>query len=112
MEVPLDEQSLVFCNDDGSHIRPDHVSAVWRKYAKKVGIPGVRFHDARHFHATMLLKQNVHPKVVQARLGHSTISVTLDTYSHLLEGMQAEAIKDFDQLVFSERDANTASQRY
>ncbi|NLE95577.1 MAG: site-specific integrase [Dehalococcoidia bacterium] len=112
MEVPFDEQSLVFCNDDGSHIRPDYVSAVWRKYAKKVGIAGVRFHDARHFHATMLLKQNVHPKVVQARLGHSTISVTLDTYSHLLQGMQAEAIKDFDQLVFSERDANGASQRY
>ncbi len=52
----------------------------------------VRFHDLRHTHATQLLKQGVHPKIVSERLGHSNIAITLDTYSHVLPGMQEQAI--------------------
>ncbi|OYV96223.1 MAG: hypothetical protein B7Z73_01085 [Planctomycetia bacterium 21-64-5] len=57
----------------------------------RAGLPAIRFHDLRHTAATLLLAEGVHPKVVQERLGHSQISITLDTYSHVLEGMQREA---------------------
>nr|WP_242620574.1 tyrosine-type recombinase/integrase [Senegalia massiliensis] len=53
----------------------------------------VRFHDLRHTHATMLLKQNVHPKVVQERLGHSSIGITMDTYSHVSPDMKKKQQK-------------------
>ena len=55
-----------------------------------------RFHDLRHTHATLLLKQGVHPKIVSERLGHSNIGITLDTYSHVLPGMQEDAVTAFD----------------
>ena len=54
----------------------------------------IRFHDRRHTHAVMLLKQNIHPKIVQERLGHSSISVTIDRYSHVIPSMQEDAVKD------------------
>jgi len=56
----------------------------------------VRFHDLRHTHATQLLQAGVHPKVVQERLGHASIGITLDTYSHVMPGMQEEAAKKID----------------
>jgi Site-specific recombinase XerD len=56
----------------------------------------VRFHDLRHTHATQLLKAGVHPKVVQERLGHASIGITLDTFSHVMPGMQEEAAKKID----------------
>ena len=55
-----------------------------------------RFHDLRHTHATQLLRQGVHPKIVSERLGHSNIGITLDTYSHVLPGMQEDAIAAFN----------------
>ena len=55
----------------------------------------MRLHDLRHFHASMLLRANTHPKVVRERLGHATISVTLDTYSHCVPALQPEAANDF-----------------
>lgn len=55
--------------------------------------PRIRFHDLRHTHATLLLKAGIHPKIVQERLGHSSINVTLDTYSHVLPNLQ-EAVLD------------------
>jgi integrase len=60
-------------------------------------IVGPRFHDSRHTLATLLLKQNVHPKVVQESLGHASINITLDTYSHVLPGLQAAAARSFDE---------------
>jgi integrase len=56
----------------------------------------VRFHDLRHSHATMLLLSGVHPKVAQERLGHSSISVTLDLYSHVTGTMQEDAVAKLD----------------
>jgi integrase len=56
----------------------------------------VRFHDLRHRHATQLLKAGVHPKVVSERLGHASIGITLDTYSHVMPGMQEEAAEKID----------------
>ena len=55
-------------------------------------------HDLRHAHATLMLLQGVHPKVVSERLGHASVGITLDTYSHVLPSMQSEAVRAFDQL--------------
>ena len=56
----------------------------------------MRFHDLRHSHATHLLASGVHPKIAQERLGHATVAVTLDLYSHVLPGMQEEAAARVD----------------
>ncbi|MBO6209774.1 MAG: tyrosine-type recombinase/integrase [Schwartzia sp.] len=58
----------------------------------------VRFHDLRHTHATWLLEDGFHPKVVSERLGHSSIRITLDTYSHVIKGIQKETMKKLDAI--------------
>ena len=90
LELELADSDLVFCHYDGTPYRPDTISHAWQKLAKKTGV-NVRLHDARHSHASLMLKAGVHPKVVQERLGHATISTTLDTYSHVLPGLQEAA---------------------
>ena len=61
-------------------------------------------HDARHTHASLMLKQGIHPKIVQERLGHSTIAITLDTYSHVMPGLQEAAARKLDEsLVLGKR---------
>jgi integrase len=60
------------------------------------GTQRIRFHDLRHTHASLLLVRGVHPKVVSERLGHASIVITLDTYSHLMPTMQEEAVREFD----------------
>lgn len=64
-------------------------------------LPRIRFHDLRHCHATLLLQQGVHPKVVQERLGHSTVGMTLDTYSHVLPGMQEQAARALEAKILN-----------
>lgn len=95
----LQGEDLVFAHLDGSPLQPDTVTHAWRKLAKRTGFVGVRLHDARHTHATLMLKQGVHPKVVQERLGHATIATTLDVYSHVVPGMQEAAARNFDALL-------------
>ena len=63
------------------------------------GLKVIRFHDARHSHASLMLKQGAHPKIVQERLGHSSISITLDTYSHVAPGLQEAAANRFDEAI-------------
>ena len=65
----------------------------------KLGLSRIRFHDLRHTAATLLLQANVHPKVVQEMLGHSTIVLTLDTYSHVIPSMQEEAADEMDRIL-------------
>jgi integrase len=72
------------------------LSPAARKLAR-FGIPDIRLYDLRHTHATIMLSQGVHPKVVSERLGHSSIAITLDTYSHVLPGIQAASAKRFDE---------------
>jgi integrase len=98
LESKITDSGLVFCHYDGSPYRPDTISHAWRKLAKKTGVD-VRLHDARHTHASLMLKQGIHPKVVQERLGHATISTTLDTYSHVLPGLQEAAASRFDDIL-------------
>jgi integrase len=95
--MPLKDDSLIFCQADGMPLLPDTVSHAWVKIIKRAGLKPFRLHDGRHTHASLLLKQNVHPKVVQERLGHATISTTLDLYSHITPGLQEAAARHFDE---------------
>ncbi|MFC2070491.1 tyrosine-type recombinase/integrase [Chloroflexota bacterium] len=76
----------------------------WIKLARKLGFHGIRLHDARHSHALLMLKQGIHPKIVQERLGHSSIQLTLDTYSHLVPGLQEAAAMSFDNAILSKNE--------
>lgn len=90
-----EDNDLVFPNRIGRPLDATTLTRTFKRLAKSVGAYGARLHDLRHFHATLLLKEGVHPKIVQERLGHATISVTLDTYSHVTPGLQAEAAHAF-----------------
>ena len=96
---PITENDLIFTHWDGSPLLPPTVTHAWMKLVRKCGLKGIRLHDARHTHATIMLKQGVHPKIVQERLGHSTISTTLDTYSHVAPGLQEAAAMAFDDIL-------------
>ena len=90
------DNGLVCARPTGDPIRPDSLSPAFAKLVRRAGLPAVRFHDLRHSHASQLLKQGVHPKVVSERLGHATVGLTLDTYSHVLPGVQEQAVEQFD----------------
>jgi len=89
---------VVYDRGDGRPVNPGTLSAGWHGFCRKSGLPHVRFHDLRHAHATLMLLQGVHPKVVSERLGHASVGITLDTYSHVLPSMQSEAVQAFDEL--------------
>ena len=81
---------------------PDTISRYWRQAVKKSMLPPIRLHDLRHTHATLALQAGIHPKVVSERLGHATVSITLDTYSHAIPAMQEEAAALIAGLVFAQ----------
>ncbi len=89
---------LVVDRGDGAPVNPDTLSSGWYRIRRKAGLPQVRFHDLRHAHATLMLVKGIHPKVVSERLGHATVGITLDLYSHVLPSMQTEAARAFDEL--------------
>ncbi len=91
------ESGYVFCHADGSPFYPNTVSKRFSELVKKARIPHVRLHDMRHTHATLMLKEGVNPRTVAERLGHSSVVITLDTYSHVLPGLQEEAALKFEE---------------
>ncbi|MDG5789607.1 site-specific integrase [Evansella sp. AB-P1] len=91
---PLD---LVFPNSNGNYMHTSEISRAFKNAIKKANLPDSRFHDQRHSHATILLKQNVHPKIVSERLGHSKSSFTVDQYSHVVPSLQDNAVDVFDE---------------
>jgi integrase len=93
-----EEHGLVIDRGNGTPLNPDTLSSGWARHLRKHRFPPVRFHDLRHAHATLMLTQGVHPKVVSERLGHASIAITLDTYSHVLPTLQQEAAEAFDLL--------------
>ena len=93
--------SLLF-TQDGGFIHPDSFSKVFSNLVSKSGLPLLRLHDLRHTHASLLLLAGEHPKVVQERLGHSSIIVTMDLYSHLILSMQKTAAARLSAIVFGE----------
>jgi len=93
------DQGFIFASTDGSPMDPQAVRRHFRNLLARAGVPRVRFHDLRHTHATLLLTQDEHPKVVSERLGHATIGITLDTYSHVLPHLQERAARKLDALL-------------
>lgn len=82
---------------------PDTITHAWLKLTRRLGLKNINLHSARHSHASLLLKQGVHPKIVQERLGHSSIQITLDTYSHVAPGLQQAAANGFDDFIRSRK---------
>lgn len=83
---------LVFVTGNGTPYRRGDIRRFsWLPLLKRAGLPTIRFHDLRHTSATLLLGAGIHPKIVQERLGHSTILLTMNTYSHVLPSMQDDA---------------------
>ena len=80
---------------------PTTVTHGFKKIVRKLGLDRLRFHDLRHTHATVMLLQRVHPKVVQERLGHAKISTTMDLYSHVMPSMQRDAVERFEMALES-----------
>ena len=97
--VVLTEDNLIFSTLDGKPLCPDTVTRAWAMLAARASVKRIRLHDARHTHASLMLKQGVHPKVVQERLGHASIQMTIDTYSHTVPGLQEAAAAAFDKVV-------------
>jgi integrase len=95
------ESGLVFTAENGAALDPESISRYWRQAVKKTMLPTIRLHDLRHTHATLALQAGVHPKVVSERLGHATVSITLDAYSHAIPAMQEEAAALIAGLVFA-----------
>lgn len=90
------DQGLVFPGPDGAPWPPDGLTRAFAALMRRAGNRGLRFHDLRHTHATQLLREGIHPKIVSERLGHATVSITLDLYSHVLPGMQKAAAERVD----------------
>ena len=87
----------VFCSKSGAPLRQSNVRRSFKKLLKRAELPRMRFHDLRHSFATLMLDAGEHPKIVQEMLGHTKIATTLDTYSHVLKGMQEEAVSRLDR---------------
>ena len=107
---PLTDDSLVFSTLEGKPLRPNTVTYAWKMLAAKAGVKPIRLHDARHTHASLMLKAEIHPKIVQERLGHASISMTLDTYSHVSPGLQTAAAQRYDDLLNPTRKKDDAEK--
>jgi integrase len=95
--IPFSEANLVFGHPDGTPRTPSTVTQQFRRIASRAGLPGVRLHDLRHTHASLMLQQGTDIKTISTRLGHSSVAFTMDTYAHLLPGMQKAAMEKFEE---------------
>ncbi|GEL78677.1 site-specific integrase [Tenuibacillus multivorans] len=101
-----ENHDLVVCTSVGTPLHPRNLLRNFKSQVKKAGLKKIRFHDLRHTHASLLLKQGAHPKVVSERLGHADTRITLDTYSHLLPNMQEETAEQFGAMLFGSDSCN------
>jgi len=93
------DSGLIFTNTKGKPVDPTDVVRIFHGLVAQTDLPQIRFHDLRHTAATLMLARGLHPKIVQERLGHSSISMTLDTYSHVVPSLQREAADKIEQLI-------------
>jgi len=93
------DQGLIFPGEKGQPMRPWTLTRKLQRILERVGLPHIRFHDLRHTCATLLLGKGVHPKFVQELLGHATISITLDTYSHIIPAMGDQTRKAIEDVL-------------
>ena len=99
--VGVNEPGWIFTDSTGAPIHPHAISQAFERVTRNAGVPTIRLHDVRHTHATLLIKAGIPVKVVSERLGHATPVFTIETYQHVLPGMQAEAARTFQELVTS-----------
>lgn len=101
------ENDLVFCTSIGTPLHPDRdVRLPFKALLQEASLPDIRFHDLRHSAATLLLAMGIHPKITQEILGHSTIAMTMNVYSHVLPTMQQDAIDKLNTMVDRARDTS------
>jgi integrase len=99
MDTLYEDQGLVLASEVGTPLNRQNVTQrSFKPLLLRAGLPKIRFHDLRHTCATLLLGKGVHPKFVQELLGHSTIAITLDTYSHILPGMGDQTVNAMDDV--------------
>lgn len=91
----------VIFKDNGEPFHPDSITQKWERFVAKHNLPQIRLHDLRHSNATALIAAGVSAKVVQHRLGHANVSITLNTYTHVLPSMDEEAAEKLDNALFS-----------
>lgn len=101
--VGIEPTGWVFADVKGNPIHPDSISQTFERIANRAGVRRIRLHDLRHTHGTLLIKAGVPVKVVSERLGHANPAFTIDTYQHVLPGMQAEAARIFESLIANSR---------
>jgi integrase len=96
---PLTLDDLVFTSIEGKSLDPSVLSHNFAKIAKQAGLGNVRFHDLRHTFASLMLLRGAKPKVISEALGHSSVAFTMDVYSHIIEGMQSDAMALLDEVL-------------
>ena len=96
---PIGLDALVFCNQDGRPLDASMLSHGFHDIARRVGLESVRFHDLRHTFASLALLRGAKPKVISEALGHSSVAFTMDTYSHIISGMQEDMMALLDEVI-------------
>ena len=94
-----EDSGLVFTREDGTPLHPEAVSAQFKRHAQEAGLAPIRLHDLRHSYASAALAAGVHVKVVSEQLGHSTVALTLDTYSHVIPALAEDAAERVAALI-------------
>ncbi|MFC2033017.1 site-specific integrase [Chloroflexota bacterium] len=91
--------SLVFASPEGNPLDPSVLSHEFQRIVRRAGLENVRFHDLRHTFASLMLLRGAKPKVISEALGHSSVAFTMDVYSHIIEGMQSDAMALLDEVL-------------
>jgi integrase len=103
------DEGWVFTDGDGEAVHPHAVYEAFRRIVHRAGVPTIRFHDLRHTHGSLLIKDGIPVKVVSERLGHANIAFTMQTYQHTLPGMQTNAARAAERLARPTPPAENAS---
>ncbi len=100
MGASYEDNGLVFAQPDGKPTHPDLFSRTFERHVARSGLRRIRLHDLRHTWATLALEAGIHPKVVSERLGHASVGITLDLYSHATAPMMSDAAERVAGLIF------------
>jgi integrase len=103
---------LVFCREDGSMLRPDTITRRFHELSNRAELPQIRLHDVRHSYASLGLAAGTHPKIMAERLGHATVGITLDTYSHVAPALARRAADDLAALILGDDEAPPDGGRF
>lgn len=98
-----DDTGYVFTNENGSPLHPELITVLFTRHCNTLGLAKIRLHDLRHTSASLMLTAGVHPKIVSERLGHASIAITLDLYSHVIPSMQTDAAERLGSIILGGR---------